>query len=117
MSVLLVLALVLLFIIHVDPKYHSAQCLLQAIHHSHHEVGGCNRSFIRRPFVVNNIYRYHFWHYFGRYHLWTDKLFQQEYATIQPIITNVDLGIIFTVVVLMGVLISTLATLFAVNRC
>ena len=42
--------------------------------------------------------------------------FSREYAEIQPIISSMDLIIIFTIVILLGVIISTLATAFAVNR-
>jgi len=118
MSVLLVLALVLLFISFtlirntIRLSVYSKRFIIHTM-----KLVGATGSFIRRPFVVNNIYTgiisgiiadgiiFGLISYFNR-----------EYATIQPIITNVDLGIIFTVVVLMGVLISTLATLFAVNR-
>jgi len=118
MSVLLVLALVLLFISFtlirntIRLSVYSKRFIIHTM-----KLVGATGSFIRRPFVVNNIYTgiisgiiadgiiFGLISYFNR-----------EYATIQPIITNVDLGIIFTVVILMGVLISTLATLFAVNR-
>ena len=118
MSVLLVLALVLLFISFtlirntIRLSVYSKRFIIHTM-----KLVGATGSFIRRPFVVNNIY-------IGIISgIIADGIifglisyFNREYATIQPIITNVDLGIIFTVVVLMGVLISTLATLFAVNR-
>jgi len=103
MSVLLVLALVLLFISFtlirntIRLSVYSKRFIIHTM-----KLVGATGSFIRRPFVVNNIYTgiisgiiadgiiFGLISYFNR-----------EYATIQPIITNVDLGIIFTVVVLM----------------
>jgi cell division transport system permease protein len=118
MSVLLVLALVLLFISFtlirntIRLSVYSKRFIIHTM-----KLVGATGSFIRRPFVVNNIYT-------GIISgiiadgiiLGLISYFNREYATIQPIISNADLGIIFTAVVLMGVLISTLATLFAVNR-
>ncbi|QRX63771.1 cell division protein FtsX [Dysgonomonadaceae bacterium zrk40] len=118
MSVLLVLALVLLFISFtlirntIRLSVYSKRFIIHTM-----KLVGATGSFIRKPFVVNNIYT-------GIISgiladgiiLVLISYFNREYATIQPIISNADLGIIFTAVVLMGVLISTLATLFAVNR-
>lgn len=118
MSVLLVLALVLLFISFtlirntIRLSVYSKRFIIHTM-----KLVGATGSFIRRPFVVNNIYT-------GIISgiiadgiiLGLISYFNREYATIQPIISNADLGIIFTAVILMGVLISTLATLFAVNR-
>lgn len=118
MSVLLVLALVLLFISFtlirntIRLSVYSKRFIIHTM-----KLVGATGSFIRKPFVVNNIYT-------GIISgiladgiiLVLISYFNREYATIQPIISNTDLGIIFTAVVLMGVLISTLATLFAVNR-
>jgi cell division transport system permease protein len=42
--------------------------------------------------------------------------FSKEYVSIGPIVTVTDLVIIFSAVVLLGVIISTVATAFAVNR-
>ena len=118
MSVLLLLALVLLFISFtlirntIRLSVYSKRFIIHTM-----KLVGATGSFIRKPFVVNNIYT-------GIISgiladgiiLVLISYFNREYATIQPIISNADLGIIFTAVVLMGVLISTLATLFAVNR-
>ena len=118
MSVLLVLAVVLLFISFtlirntIRLSVYSKRFIIHTM-----KLVGATGSFIRKPFVVNNIYT-------GIISgiiadgiiLGLISYFNREYATIQPIISNANLGIIFTAVVLMGVLISTLATLFAVNR-
>lgn len=118
MSVLLVLALVLLFISFtlirntIRLSVYSKRFIIHTM-----KLVGATGSFIRRPFVVNNIYTGIISGIIADCIIFgLISYFNREYATIQPIITNVDLGIIFTVVVLMGVLISTLATLFAVNR-
>jgi cell division transport system permease protein len=42
--------------------------------------------------------------------------FKKEYVGIDPIVTSMDLTIIFVAVVLLGVIITTIATAFAVNR-
>lgn len=118
MTVLLVLALVLLFISFtlirntIRLSVYSKRFIIHTM-----KLVGATGSFIRRPFVVNNIYTGIISGIIADGFIWgLISYFNREYATIQPIISNTDLGIIFTVVVLMGVLISTMATLFAVNR-
>ncbi|MDD2328144.1 MAG: permease-like cell division protein FtsX [bacterium] len=118
MTVLLVLALVLLFISFtlirntIRLSVYSKRFIIHTM-----KLVGATGSFIRKPFVVSNIYT-------GIIAgILADGIilvlityFSREYAAMQPIITTVDLAIIFTVVVLLGVLISTFATAFAVNR-
>ncbi len=118
MTILIVLAVVLLFISFtlirntIRLSVYSKRFIIHTM-----KLVGATSSFIRRPFVVNNIYT-------GIIAgiladgiiLGLISYFNREYATIQPIISTTDLAIIFTVVVLMGVLISSLATTFAVNR-
>lgn len=118
MTVLLVLAVVLLFISFtlirntIRLSVYSKRFIIHTM-----KLVGATGSFIRKPFVVNNIYT-------GILAgIMADGIimglityFSKEYVSIEPIISGSDLTIIFSVVVLLGVLISTLATAFAVNR-
>ncbi|MDD2513101.1 MAG: permease-like cell division protein FtsX [Proteiniphilum sp.] len=118
MTVLLVLAVVLLFISFtlirntIRLSVYSKRFIIHTM-----KLVGATGSFIRKPFVVNNIYT-------GILAgIMADGIimglityFSKEYVSIEPILSGSDLTIIFSVVVLLGVLISTLATAFAVNR-
>jgi cell division transport system permease protein len=42
--------------------------------------------------------------------------FSREYVSMEPIVNMTDLVIVFGIVILLGVLITTMATAFAVNR-
>lgn len=118
MAVLLALAVVLLFISFtlirntIRLSIYSKRFII----HTMKLVGATNR-FIRRPFVVNNIFTgivagllangiiFSFLTYFDK-----------EYGNIKSIISLTDMGIVFAIVILLGVFISTVATTFAVNR-
>jgi len=118
MTILLILAAVLLFISFtlirntIRLSVYSKRFLIHTM-----KLVGATGSFIRKPFVINNIIT-------GIIAgLIADGIimaliayFSQEYVKIDPIITVTDLVIIFTAVVLLGVIISTVATAFAVNR-
>ena len=118
MTLLLVLAVVLLFISFtlirntIRLSVYSKRFIIHTM-----KLVGATDSFIRKPFVVSNIYT-------GIIAgimadgiiLGLISYFNREYAALQPIITPTDLSIIFAVVILMGMLISSLASAFAVNR-
>ncbi len=118
MAVLLALAVVLLFISFtlIRNTIRLSVYSKRFIIHTMKLVGATNR-FIRRPFVVNNIFTgivagllangiiFSFLTYFDK-----------EYGNIKSIISLTDMGIVFAIVILLGVFISTVATTFAVNR-
>ncbi len=118
MTVLLVLAAILLFISFtlirntIRLSVYSKRFIIHTM-----RLVGATAGFIRKPFVVNNIIT-------GVIAgLIADLIifglivyFSKEYADIQPIISNVDIAIIFGLVILLGIIISTVATAFAVNR-
>lgn len=118
MTVLLVLAVVLLFISFtlirntIRLSVYSKRFTINTMK----LVGATNR-FIRRPFVVNNIFTGIIAGLLANgiiFSLLT--YFEREYGNIRSIIGLTDMGIVFAVVILLGVLISTVATTFAVNR-
>jgi cell division transport system permease protein len=118
MIVLLILAAVLLFISFtlirntIRLSVYAKRFLINTM-----KLVGATPAFIRKPFVVNNIFT-------GIIAgiiadgiiLAMITYFSREYVEIQPVITITDLVIIFTIVILLGVLITTVATAFAVNR-
>lgn len=117
-TVLLILAAVLLLISFtlirntIRLSVYSKRFLINTM-----KLVGATGRFIRKPFVVNNIFTgiiagiiadliiFGIITYFGR-----------EYTEIQSIISSTELIIIFSIVILLGVIISTIATAFAVNR-
>lgn len=117
-TVLLILAAVLLLISFtlirntIRLSVYSKRFLINTM-----KLVGATGRFIRKPFVVNNIFTgiiagiiadliiFGIITYFGR-----------EYTEIQSIISSTELVIIFSIVILLGVIISTIATAFAVNR-
>ena len=117
-TVLLILAAVLLLISFtlirntIRLSVYSKRFLINTM-----KLVGATGRFIRKPFVVNNIFTgiiagiiadliiFGIITYFGR-----------EYTEIQSIISSTELIIIFSFVILLGVIISTIATAFAVNR-
>jgi len=118
MTILLLLAVVLLFISFtlirntIRLSVYSKRFLIHTM-----KLVGATGSFIRKPFVVSNIIT-------GIIAgLIADGIilalityFSREYGEIRPVISVTDLVIIFTIVILLGVLISTVATAYAVNR-
>ncbi len=118
MTVLVALALVLLFISFtlirntIRLSVYSKRFIIHTM-----KLVGATGSFIRKPFVVHNIYTGIIAGILAdAMILGMISYFNREYTTLQPIITTTDLAIVFTVVILMGVVISSLATAFAVNR-
>lgn len=118
MTVLLILAAILLFISFtlirntIRLSVYSKRFLINTM-----KLVGATGGFIRKPFVVNNIIT-------GIVAgIIADLIifgmiahFSREYADIQPIISNVDIILIFGIVILLGIVISMVATAFAVNR-
>ena len=118
MTLLLALSVVLLFISFtlirntIRLSVYSKRFIIHTM-----KLVGATDSFIRKPFVMSSIYT-------GiMAGIMADGIilglisyFNREYAALQPIITPTDLSIIFAVVILMGMLISSLASAFAVNR-
>ncbi len=118
MTVLLILAAVLLLISFtlirntIRLSVYSKRFLINTM-----KLVGATGRFIRRPFVISNIFA-------GIVAgviadlilLGILTYFNNEYAEIQSIVSVTELGIIFAIVILLGVIISTVATYFAVNR-
>ncbi len=118
MTVLLILAVILLFISFtlirntIRLSVYAKRFLINTM-----KLVGATGSFIRRPFVRNNIITGILAGVIADVIiLFMLIYFSNEYAEIQPIISNIDLIIIFSIVIVLGVLISTIATAFAVNR-
>lgn len=117
-TLLLALAVVLLFISFtlirntIRLSVYSKRFIIHTM-----KLVGATDSFIRKPFVMNNIYT-------GIIAgimadgiiLGLISYFNREYAAIQSVITTSDLVITFAAVIMMGALISSLASAFAVNR-
>lgn len=118
MTVLLILATVLLFISFtlIRNTIRLSVYSKRFIIHTMKLVGATGR-FIRKPFVINNIIT-------GIIAgviadgiiMGLITYFSKEYVAIQPIVSATDLIIIFIAVVLLGIIISGVATVFAVNR-
>lgn len=78
---------------------------------------GANGNFIRKPFIRNNILTGIAAGFLADGIIFLILVyFNKEYAELQSIIGATDLLVIFVVVILLGILISTVATYFAVNR-
>ena len=118
MTVLLILAVMLMFISFtlirntIRLSVYSKRFIINTM-----KLVGATGKFIRRPFLKNNIFT-------GIISgLIADAIiffmlsyFSKEYVEIQPLVSTTDLIFIFVIVILLGVIISTIATAFAVNR-
>lgn len=118
MTVLLILAAVLLLISFtlirntIRLSVYSKRFLINTM-----KLVGATGGFIRRPFVINNIFTGIIAGIIADLIIFAIiTYFSREYAEIQPIIGFMELIIIFAIVILLGVIISTIATAFAVNR-
>jgi len=116
--ILLVLAAVLMFISFtlirntIRLSVYSKRFIINTM-----KLVGANGSFIRRPFILGNILTGIVSGIFADGIIFLILLyFNKEYAELQSIISVIDLFVIFVVVILLGILISTVATYFAVNR-
>jgi cell division transport system permease protein len=118
MVVLLILAAVLLFISFtlirntIRLSVYAKRFLINTM-----KLVGATSAFIRKPFVVNNIVT-------GIVAgviadlviLGLLLIFNKEYADIRLIVSDLYLAVTFVLVIVLGVLISMIATAFAVNR-
>src|SRR5690554_3226994 len=118
MAVLLILAAVLLFISFtlirntIRLSVYSKRFLINTM-----KLVGATSGFIRRPFVVNNIFTGIIAGIIADIIIFMMlTYFSSEYAQLRPVISNTDIIIIFTAVILFGVIITSIATSFAVNR-
>lgn len=118
MTVLLILAAVLLFISFtlirntIRLSVYAKRFLINTM-----KLVGATPAFIRKPFVVNNIFTGIIAGIIADGILLVMiTYFSREYVEIQPVITITDMVIIFTIVILLGVLITTVSTAFVVNR-
>lgn len=118
MAVLLILAAILLFISFtlirntIRLSIYSKRFLINTM-----KLVGATGGFIRKPFVVNNIITGIVAGVIADLIIFAMiTYFSREYADIQPILSQFDIVLIFGLVILLGVVISTIATAFAVNR-
>lgn len=118
MTVLLILAAVLLLISFtlirntIRLSVYSKRFLINTM-----KLVGATGGFIRRPFVINNIFTGIIAGIIADLIIFAIiTYFSREYAEIQPIVGSINLIIIFSIVIVLGVIISTIATTFAVNR-
>ncbi|NLU29735.1 MAG: cell division protein FtsX [Bacteroidales bacterium] len=116
--ILLVLAAVLMFISFtlirntIRLSVYSKRFIINTM-----KLVGANGSFIRRPFILGNILTGIVSGIFADGIIFLVlAYFNKEYAELQSIISATELIVIFVVVILLGILISTVATYFAVNR-
>lgn len=118
MMVLLILAVVLLFISFalirntIRLSIYSKRFLIHTM-----KLVGATGGFIRRPFVINNVFTGIAAGVFANAIIFgLITYFSREYAQLFQIISRNDIIIIFSIVIILGVLITTIATTFAVNR-
>lgn len=118
MAVLLILAAILLFISFtlirntIRLSIYSKRFLINTM-----KLVGATGGFIRKPFVVNNIITGVVAGVIADLIIFVMiTYFSREYADIQPILSRFDIAVIFGLVILLGVVISTVATAFAVTR-
>lgn len=118
MTVLLVLAIILLFISFtlirntIRLSVYSKRFIINTM-----KLVGATSAFIRKPFVVNNIFTGIVAGIVADIIIFLMlTYFSSEYVELQPVISNTEIIIIFGSVILLGVVITTIATAFAVNR-
>ncbi len=116
--ILLILAAVLMFISFtlirntIRLSVYSKRFIINTM-----KLVGANGSFIRKPFILGNILTGIVSGIFADGIIFLVlAYFNKEYAELQSIIGATELIVIFVVVILLGILISTVATYFAVNR-
>lgn len=118
MTVMLVMAAILLFISFtlirntIRLSVYSKRFIINTM-----KLVGATGSFIRKPFVRNNIITGVIAGIIADIIiLLMLAYFSNEYVEVRPIISETDLITTFAIVIVLGVLISTVATTFAVNR-
>ncbi len=118
MTVMLTMAAILLFISFtlirntIRLSIYSKRFIINTM-----KLVGATGSFIRKPFVRNNIITGVVAGVIADiFILLILTYFSNEYVEVRPIISETDLIITSAIVIVLGVLISTIATTFAVNR-
>lgn len=118
MTVLLILAVVLMFISFtlirntIRLSIYSKRFIINTM-----KLVGATGGFIRRPFIRNNIFTGVISGILANGIIFLMlTYFSREYVEIKPLISTTDMIMIFAIVILLGVAISTAATAFAVNR-
>jgi cell division transport system permease protein len=118
MAVLLILTAVLLLISFtlirntIRLSVYSKRFLINTM-----KLVGATGGFIRKPFVVNNIFTGVVAGIIADLIIFAIiAYFSREYTETQLIIGHMEMIVTFTTVILLGVIISTIATAFAVNR-
>ena len=117
-TILLILAAVLLFISFtlirntIRLSVYSKRFIINTM-----KLVGANGNFIRQPFIRNNIFTGIVAGILANGIIFLIILyFNREYAELQSILSITNLLVIFGIVILLGILISTVATYYAVNR-
>lgn len=118
MTLLLILAAILSFISFalirntVRLSIYSKRFLIHTM-----KLVGATPAFIRNPFLVHNVYTGIAAGILANGIIWLIiTYFTKEYFSVGPIVSFADLVIVFGTVIMLGVLITTIATAFAVNR-
>jgi cell division transport system permease protein len=118
MSVLLILAAILSLISFalirntVRLSIYSKRFLIHTM-----KLVGATPAFIRKPFLIHNVYTGIIAGLIANGIIWLIiTYFSKEYVSMEPIMTVTDLTVVFGTVIILGVLITTLATAFAVNK-
>lgn len=117
-AVLLVISLVLLFISFalirntIRLSIYSKRFIINTM-----KLVGANSSFIRKPFIRSNIINGVVAGVLANiFILLILYYFNREYTELRAFVDMMELGIVFSIVVFLGVIISVIATHFAVNR-
>lgn len=117
-AVLLVISLVLLFISFalirntIRLSIYSKRFIINTM-----KLVGANSSFIRKPFIRSNIINGVVAGVLANiFILLILYYFNREYTELRAFVDMMELGIVFAIVVFLGVIISVIATHFAVNR-
>lgn len=117
-AVLLVISLVLLFISFalirntIRLSIYSKRFIINTM-----KLVGANSSFIRKPFIRSNIINGVVAGVLANISiLLILYYFNREYTELRAFVDMMELGIVFSIVVFLGVIISVIATHFAVNR-
>ena len=117
-TILLILAAVLLFISFtlirntIRLSIYSKRFIIHTM-----KLVGATGGFIRRPFLINNIFTGIFAGLLSDGVIWGLLVyFGNEYVELRTLLSTTSLMIIFLIVVVLGVIITTAATAFSVNR-
>lgn len=117
-AVLLIISLVLLFISFalirntIRLSIYSKRFIINTM-----KLVGANSSFIRKPFIRSNIINGVVAGVLANiFILLILYYFNREYTELRAFVDMMELGIVFAIVVFLGVIISVIATHFAVNR-